>query len=91
MRELTGYTDKHGRPIREGNVLQNNWGDLLTVRWSDVDYEPFAWGNEPWQTQVVQVVERCHTAVGEARLIVDLAQLRRYTHARRAVGGRRFP
>src|SRR2546423_1436921 len=79
MRELTGYPDKHSRPIREGDILQNNWGDLLTVRWSHVDYEPFCYDMKHWQTSVVQVVESRYSAVGEAILIVDLAQLRRRT------------
>ena len=68
MREITGYEDKNGLPIVEGDILRNEENEICTVGQCNHGWMPFFFGKE-WEQPRIQVIGIKYTAAG--RRILD--------------------
>ena len=75
MREVTGFVDKRGLPILDGDILQNEEGNEAVVERIEDSWLPFFFGIAQWQPSCCVVIgsiyHRTHTEPRQERLFPD--------------------
>jgi hypothetical protein len=69
MRELTGYDDKHGRPILEGDIVVSHAGEINVVEEIPEGWFPLCFFEEH-EIASIEVVGSAYTEHGR-RLLAD--------------------
>jgi hypothetical protein len=70
MRELTGYEDRHGLPILEGDIVKTEPGCIDVVEEISEGWYPFCilFESDAWEPEAVEVLGSVYTSDGRKLL-----------------------